>query len=86
MGATETELKKRLIQKIQEIEDLDFLEAIQTILEAKVNEKYFPLSEDQKRSIALSREQIRSGQYKNTDEVLSELRDLGNHRRQPFSN
>lgn len=68
-----TELKNILIERINEIEDPEFLSAIKTILDAKTSE-LFPLSKEQKKRIEEGRRQIEDGKYITNDEVLTELK------------
>lgn len=67
---TTTQLKANLIDSIRQINDLDFLLAIQTILDSS-DKNVFRLSAEQKRSIAISREQIRKGKFRSNETVLS---------------
>ncbi|MFN6945722.1 MAG: hypothetical protein ACK4ND_12315 [Cytophagaceae bacterium] len=70
-----TDLKTKLIERINEIEDLEFLEAIKTILDSKTVEQYF-LSDQQKESIEISRQQIKNGDFLKNEEVFSDLKEL----------
>ena len=70
---TTLQIKTGLINRINSIDDLNFLQAIQTIFDA-TEKNLFPLNDDQVRSISRSRKQIASGQYKGNNEVLFELR------------
>ena len=45
---TTIELKKQLIHRISEIEDANFLKALKTILDSKLNEKVLNLTAEQK--------------------------------------
>lgn len=69
-----TELKTQLIERINEIEDVEFLEAIKTILESKTATPYM-LSESQKERIEMSREQIKNGDFLKNEEVFFELNE-----------
>jgi hypothetical protein len=68
-----TELKKNLIARINEIEDLELLQAITTILDKK-SDQFFPLSGQQKLSIEKSRQQIKGGDFLKNEEVFSGLK------------
>ena len=57
---TATQLKANLIDSIRQINDLDFLLAIQTILNSS-DKTLYKLSADRRRSIEISREQIKKG-------------------------
>ena len=58
---TTTELKKQLIHRISEIEDANFLKALKTILDSKLNEKVLNLTAEQKDEIIASREDVKKG-------------------------
>jgi hypothetical protein len=58
---TTTELKKQLIHRISEIEDANFLKALKTILDSKLNEKVLNLTAEQKDEIIESREDVKKG-------------------------
>lgn len=68
------DLKTKLIERINEIEDVEFLEAIKIILDAKTAEPY-PLSVAQKESIEISRKQIKNGDFLKNEEVFSDLKE-----------
>ncbi|MGB8358185.1 MAG: hypothetical protein WCD55_06175 [Bacteroidales bacterium] len=58
---TTIELKKQLIHRISEIEDTNFLKALKTILDSKVNEGILNLTAEQRDEIIASREDVRKG-------------------------
>jgi hypothetical protein len=60
---TAIELKKELIQKILEINDVALLKALKTILEIKSGNDAFELSEEKKNEILKSKEDIKKGLY-----------------------
>ena len=69
---TNIQIKTRLKNKINKIDDIAFLMAIETILESKTNEETpFPLNEAQKQSIRISKEQFKKGLYKDHREVIN---------------
>lgn len=70
---TATQIKTGLIDSIRQINDVDFLMAIQTILDSS-DKNLYKLSAGQKRSIDISREQIRKGKFRNSEAVLSEVK------------
>ena len=70
---TATQLKANLIDSIRQINDLDFLLAIQTILDSS-DKHLYRLSADQKRSIEISREQIKKGKFRSNESVLSDVK------------
>jgi len=58
---TTIELKKQLIHRISEIEDTNFLKALKTILDSKVNEGILNLTSEQRDEIIASREDFEKG-------------------------
>jgi len=58
---TTIELKKQLIHRISEIEDTNFLKALKTILDSKVNEGILNLTSEQRDEIIASREDVEKG-------------------------
>jgi hypothetical protein len=70
---TALEIKTSLINRINSTDDLNFLQAVQTIFEA-AEKNLFQLTDKQSKSIEISRNQIASGQYKENQIVLSELK------------
>jgi hypothetical protein len=69
-----TQLKKNLISRIKDSNDLNFLNALQTIFDSSEQELY-QLSNDQKTSIATSRMEIENGNFHKNEEVISEMRE-----------
>ena len=71
---TNTELKKQLIDKIQKIENHNLLEEAYRLLDLETREEeVFNLSESQKESINISREQIKNGQFLDHDRANQEI-------------
>ena len=58
---TTIELKKQLIHRISEIEDANFLKALKTILDSKLNEGILNLTAEQRDEIMASREDVKKG-------------------------
>jgi hypothetical protein len=58
---TAIELKKLVLQRISEINDLSFLNALYTLLESKKESKQISLSADQLNEILLSKKEIETG-------------------------
>jgi hypothetical protein len=56
------ELRHHIIEKLSLINDDSFLKAIETIIESKVNEGVYKLSDFQKKRIDSARKQIKKGQ------------------------
>lgn len=53
------ELRHLITEYLSHIDDVSFLKAIKTILESKVSESVYHLTDDQKKRIDQAREQIR---------------------------
>ena len=56
------ELRHHIIEKLSLINDDSFLKAIETIIESKVNEGVYKLSDFQRKRIDSARKQIKKGQ------------------------
>lgn len=70
---TMMELKSILVHRISEINDIRFLEAIKTILDEKAEDSTFELTNDQKKEIAESKEEIQQGLFVNEKDFDSEI-------------
>jgi len=71
---TTIELKKVLIQRIAEIDDESFLEAIKTILDSKTQSKMMKLTETQIAEINESKDQIERGLFIEQSELDKEFK------------
>jgi hypothetical protein len=60
---TTIELKKVLIHRISEINDISFLKAIKTILDSKTETEILTLSAEQRFEIMESKKEIENGQF-----------------------
>jgi len=60
---TTIELKKVLIHRITEINDISFLKALKTILDSKIETEVISLTIEQKNEIIESRKEIEQGLY-----------------------
>ena len=60
---TTIELKKALIHRITEINDVSFLKAIKTILDSKTESEVILLTTEQKDEIIESKNEIENGRY-----------------------
>jgi len=67
------ELRHHIIEKLSLIDDDSFLKAIKTIVESKVNESVYKLSDFQKKRIDSGREQIRKGKSISNDVLQKEI-------------
>ena len=71
---TTLELKKLLIHRITEINDISFLKAVMTILESKTESEVLLLSTDQRNEIMESKKEIEKGLFieqENLDKEIS---------------
>jgi hypothetical protein len=69
-----TQIKDSLILRIKNSDNLNFLKALQTIFDTS-EESLYDLNDDQKKSIEISRNQIKNGQFHTSDAVISEMRE-----------
>ena len=67
------ELRHIIIEKLSLIDDASFLKAIKTIVESKVSERVYKLSDFQKKRIDSGREQIKKGQTISNDVLQKEI-------------
>ena len=67
------ELRHIIIEKLSLIDDASFLKAIKTIVESKVSERVYKLSDFQKNRIETGREQLRKGQTISNDVLQKEI-------------
>ena len=67
------ELRHHIIEKLSLIDDDSFLKAIKTIIESKVNERVYNLSDFQKKRIQSGREQRKKGQTISNDVLQKEI-------------
>jgi len=70
---TTIQLKNALIQRISEIEDKSFLEAIKTILDAKSESKIIQLTPEITKEIMASRLEIEKGLFIENDVLEKEI-------------
>lgn len=55
------QLKQELIHRISKIEDIDFLNAIKTILNYKKKEPFIELTPDQEKDLLIARKEAKKG-------------------------
>jgi low affinity Fe/Cu permease len=60
---TTIELKKQLINRITEINDESFLQAIKTILDSKTQSQVITLTKAQRQEIDESKKQVEAGEF-----------------------
>ena len=70
---TMLELKSILIHRISEINDIQFLEAIKTILDEKAEDSVIVLTDEQKQEIIQSRKEIKKGLFISNEELDKEI-------------
>lgn len=68
------QIKKNLISRIKDSNDLNFLNALQTIFDSS-DQALYPLSSQQQASIEISRTEIKDGKLRSNDEVISKMRE-----------
>ena len=71
---TAIELKKLLISRIAEINDISFLNAIKTILDTKTQSQTLILTEDQKKKIQASQKEIAKGLFVEHETLDNEIK------------
>ena len=67
------ELRHKIIEQLSLIEDTSFLKAIKTIIESKVAEREYKLSEFQKQRISEARKELLNGQAIKNDVIQNEI-------------
>ncbi|MGV7105221.1 MULTISPECIES: hypothetical protein [unclassified Flavobacterium] len=67
------QIKKNLISRIKDSEDLNFLNALQTIFDSS-EQALYQISTNQQSSIETGRNEIKEGKFQNNEEVISEMR------------
>jgi hypothetical protein len=77
---TTFQLKNALIQKISEIEDISFLEAIKTILEVKSESKIISLTPELTKEIMASKKEIEQGLFIENDLLEKEIEEWLNEK------
>ena len=67
------ELREEIINQLAHINDASFLEAIKTLVDSKVQDEVYKLSDFQKERIYLGREQLSKGQTISHEEIQKEI-------------
>lgn len=73
MNTTE-QIKRNLISRIKDSEDVNFLNALQTIFDSS-EQALYKMSSNQESSIEKSRVEIETGKYHKNDDVISEMKE-----------
>ena len=68
-----TQIKKSLISRIKNSNDLNFLRALQTIFDSS-EQALYQLSTEQDASIIKGREDIKNGDYIENDQLMAEMK------------
>ena len=69
-----TQIKKSLISRIKDSNDMNFLKALQTIFDSS-EQSLYQLSPEQQDSINEGREDIKNGNYIDNDQLVSEMKE-----------
>jgi len=72
MNMTE-QIKKKLISRIKDSKDLNFLNALQIIFDSS-EQALFQLSSEQQAAIEKGRNEIKNEQFSKNEEVISEMK------------
>ena len=75
---TAIELKKQLVQRIAEINDISFLKAIKIILDSKTETELLMLSPEQRDEILKSKNEIEKGLFIDQDKLDKEISKWAN--------
>lgn len=67
------EIKNHIIQKLSQINDIAFLNAIKTIIDSTTGDNIYYLTEIQKKKLIESRKQARLGKVIDNDDVFKEI-------------
>jgi hypothetical protein len=71
---TTAQLKKNLILRIKNSQDLNFLNALQTIFDS-TEQSLYQISIEQQSTIEIGRNEIKNQQFFKNEEVISEMRE-----------
>lgn len=77
---TTIELKKLLIHRITEINDISFLKAVKTILDSKTDTEVLLVTAEQRREIMESKKEIEQGLYIEHESLDKEVARWANAR------
>jgi predicted transcriptional regulator len=69
-----SQIKKNLISRIQNSNDINFLKALKTIIDSS-EEALIQLTQEQQSSIENGRKQIKNGDFIENDKLISELKE-----------
>ena len=67
------ELRHIILEQLMQIEDESFLNALKTIIDSKISNSIYELSEYEKERIYLGRERMKNGETISNEEVQKEI-------------
>jgi hypothetical protein len=70
---TTIEIKNSIIRRIAEIDDMNFLKALKTIVDSNPSDSVFSTTGEMKKKIEFSRKQAESGHVLSNDELSKEI-------------
>ncbi len=70
---TTIDLRNQIIQKLKEINDLSFLEAVKTIIDSKVDNEVFFINEKLQQNLLERKEKIIKGEFIENEDLFKEF-------------
>ena len=77
---TTLEIKKQIIQKLQSIDDISFLEAVKKIIDTKAEEEVFYINEELEKKLVERDKHMDEGNTIENDDVFNETKKWLNER------
>ena len=74
------ELRHIIIEHLSQIDDVSFLNALKTIIESKVANDIYKLSDHQKKRVDLARQELKNGQTITHEDLQKEINQWLNAR------
>lgn len=71
---TTAQIKRNLINRIQNSNDINFLRALETIIDS-AEESLIQITQEQQSSIEIGRNEIKNGDYIENDKLITELKE-----------
>ncbi len=71
---TTAQIKRNLINRIQNSNDINFLRALETIIDS-AEESLIQITQKQQSSIEIGRNEIKNGDFIENDKLISELKE-----------
>ncbi len=69
---TVIDIRNQIIQRLQEINDLSFLEAVKTILDSKAEKEVFYINDKMEQILLERKEKFEKGEFIDNDSVFKE--------------